>query len=117
MAQRSVWMAIGCAALFATTLGIAMAGAPQPRLFAAGVISGAANDAAATFSPDGKSVYFFRSNGQDSDIMSSHLDGMSWSPPVIAPFSGHWRDLEATMAPDGSYLIFASSRPIDDSDR
>ena len=93
------------------------AAAAMPSVFGAGVISGPANDAAATFTPDGKTVYFFRSNGQDYDIMTSHLNGARWSQPVIASFSGHWRDLEPAMAPDGSYLIFASSRPIDGSSR
>lgn len=87
----------------------------QPQVFAPGVISGPANDAAATFSPDGRTVHFFRSNGEDYDIMVSQFDGTHWSSPRIASFSGHWRDLEPAMAPDGSYLIFASSRPIDGS--
>lgn len=86
----------------------------RAEVFAPGVISGPANDAAATFSPDGRAVYFFRSNGEDYDIMLSRRDGAGrWSKPAIAPFSGQWRDLEPAMAPDGSYLIFASSRPID----
>ena len=85
----------------------------RAEVFAPGVISGPANDAAATFSPDGRTVYFFRSNGMDYDIMLSRRDSAGyWPKPVIAPFSGHWRDLEPAMAPDGSYLIFASSRPI-----
>ena len=102
-------------------LGVAQAVVPQtqadptPKIFGPGVISGPANDAAATFTPDGRTVYFFRANGADYDIMTSHLAGNRWSQPEIAPFSGHWRDLEPTMAPDGSYLIFASSRPIDGS--
>lgn len=87
----------------------------QPQVFAPGVISGPASDAAATFAPDGRTVYFFRSNGEDYDIMVSRLDGAHWSSPRIASFSGHWRDLEPAMAQDGSYLIFASSRPIDRS--
>lgn len=88
-------------------------GGTAATIFAPGVISGPANDAATTFSPDGRTVYFFRSNGEDYDIMTSHLAGNRWSQPRIASFSGHWRDLEPAMAPDGSYLIFASSRPID----
>lgn len=83
-----------------------------PQVFAPGVISGPSDDLAPAFTPDGKSVYFFRSNGSDYDIVVSHLDGRAWSKPVIAPFSGKWRDLEPAMAPDGSYLIFASSRPL-----
>jgi Tol biopolymer transport system component len=105
------------------TLGLAQAAGTQPQagnaptIFGPGVISGPANDAAATFSPDGRTVYFFRANGEDYAIMESHLAGNRWSQPQIAPFSGHWRDLEPAMAPDGSYLIFASSRPIDGSDK
>ncbi|HEX5952858.1 MAG TPA: hypothetical protein VFY94_06765 [Rhodanobacteraceae bacterium] len=86
----------------------------RAEIFAPGVISGPANDAAATFSPDGRTVYFFRSNGMDYAIMVARRNGAGhWSKPSIALFSGHWRDLEPAMAPDGSYLIFASSRPID----
>lgn len=88
------------------------AGGGTPSVFAPGIISGPADDMAATFTPDGKSVYFTRGNGEDYDILTSRFDGTRWSQPVIAPFSGHWRDLEPAMAPDGSYLVFASSRPI-----
>ena len=35
-----------------------------------------------------------------------------WSEPEIAPFSGQYRDLEPFFSPDGSYLYFASSRPL-----
>lgn len=86
--------------------------AADPTLFAPGVISGPADEMAPAFTPDGKSVYFTRSNGSDYDIMVSHREGEGWSKPVVAPFSGQWRDLEPAMAPDGSYLIFASSRPL-----
>lgn len=103
------------AVLFITLTAHAAPPMPTPTLFAPSVISGPANDDAATFARDGKTVYFFRSNGDDYDIMVSHLDGTHWSQPKIASFSGHWRDLEPAMAPDGSYLIFASSRPIDGS--
>ena len=86
-----------------------------PTIFAPGVISGPANDTATTFAPDGRTVYFTRSNDEDADILTSHFDGARWSLPTLASFSGHWRDLEPAMAPDGSYLVFASNRPIDTS--
>lgn len=82
-------------------------------IFAPGVISGPADDTSATFSADGRTVYFTRGNSDDYDILTAHFDGSRWSQPVIASFSGHWRDLEPAMAPDGSYLVFASSRPVD----
>ncbi|MGH8372319.1 MAG: hypothetical protein ACRETO_06275 [Gammaproteobacteria bacterium] len=118
MVRRSILLSLGGIAIFAGTIGMTWAASPPaPRVFAPGVISGPANDAATTFTPDGKTVYFFRSNGEDYDIMVSRFDGEHWSQPVIAPFSGHWRDLEPAMAPDGSYLIFASSRPINNGDK
>lgn len=121
MARNSIWRVIAPLVASIGMLGLAEAAMPQaqgagtPTLFGPGVISGPANDDAATFTPDGRTLYFFRANGDGDDIMTSHLDGTRWSQPVIASFSGHWRDLEPTMAPDGSYLIFASSRPIDGS--
>ena len=86
--------------------------APEPQVFAPGVISSPASDLSPAFTADGKTVFFTRANANQSVILESHLIKRQWSPPVIAPFSGVWRDLEATMAPDGSYLIFASNRPV-----
>lgn len=83
-----------------------------PQVFAPGVISGPADDEGPTFTPDGRTVYFFRNNSSDYFIMESHRLKDGWSTPVIAPFSGQWRDLEPALSPDGSYMIFASTRPI-----
>ncbi len=82
-----------------------------PRIFSPGVISGSANDLSPAFTPDGRTVFFTRSNSSQSTILISHLSAGTWSKPQIASFSGEWLDLEPTMAPDGSYLIFISSRP------
>ncbi len=84
----------------------------EPTLFAPGVISGSAHDSAPAFTPDGETVYFGRSTDAGSFIVVSHKTAKGWSEPTIASFSGRWRDMEPAMAPDGSYLIFASNRPI-----
>lgn len=84
---------------------------PTPQVFAPGVISGPASDLSPAFTPDGKTVFFTRANAGQSVILMSHLVGGRWASPVIAPFSGEWRDLEPTMAPSGAYLVFASNRP------
>jgi Tol biopolymer transport system component len=97
-------LSAGCAASIA-------AQQPEPKVFAPGVISGPANDLSPAFTPDGRTVLFTRANSSQSVILVSHLSGDKWTKPAIAPFSGTWRDLEATMAPDGSFLIFASNRP------
>jgi Tol biopolymer transport system component len=96
--------------------GAAAHASAAPSVFAPGLISGPADDEAPTFTPDGRTVYFFRGNSKDYYIMESHRVGARWSTPRIASFSGHWRDLEPALAPDGSYLIFASSRPLPGSD-
>jgi WD40-like Beta Propeller Repeat len=86
----------------------------SPKLFAPGVISGPAHDLSPAFTPDGKTVYFTRSNGSASIIVTSTFANGQWSTPAIASFSGTWNDLEPAMAPDGSFLVLASNRPTAD---
>lgn len=70
------------------------------------------NNAAPAFAPDGHTVFFFQSSGPSSTsiVFSQETDG-HWSSPKTAPFSGQYRDLEPSFAPNGKYLIFASNRP------
>jgi Tol biopolymer transport system component len=89
----------------------------SPEVFAPGVISGIANNLAPAFTPDCQRVYFGRSNGADNVILVSDLAGDHWTPPRLAAFSGIWRDLEPSMSPDGSRLVFASNRPPQQSGR
>ncbi len=96
-------------AAFAATGSIAQG--QTPEIFAPGVISSGAIDLTPAFTPDCRTVYYTVGNGPDDVIMTSRFEHGRWSAPVVAPFSGRWRDLEAAMAPDGSYLVFASNRP------
>lgn len=106
------FVAVAVLSSSAAVAGPAVASAPQiPQVFAPGVISGPLDDASPAFAPDGKTVFFMR--GDDSwTLMESHLTDGKWSVPRAAPFSGHWRDLDPAMAPDRSYLLFVSNRPI-----
>ena len=113
---RNALVIAGSALLHCGFAAASTAAPGTPAVFAPGVISGPAADEGPTFTPDGKTVYFFRANSQDSFLMESHRVKGGWSKPVVAPFSGQWRDLEPALAPDGSYLIFASSRPLPGSD-
>ena len=83
-----------------------------PVVFAPGVISSGANDGAPTISPDGRALYFERTNGRWSAILESHSTAGQWSAPELASFSGTSSDQQPTLSPDGSYLIFVSSRPL-----
>ncbi|WP_404614614.1 TolB-like translocation protein [Rhodanobacter hydrolyticus] len=90
--------------------------ADGPVVFAPDAIPAGADDGAAVFTPDGATVYFMRGTGDGSTLMESrHRDGR-WSPPTVAPFSGRWHDLDPAMAPDGSFLLFASNRPATPGD-
>lgn len=104
-----------------TSFCIEMSVAPPigtPTLFAGGIKWGSlpgwgpGPDASPAFTPNGKTVYFTHPEGEKRTIMVSHLSKGVWSDPKIAKFSGTWRDIEPAMAPDGSYIIFVSNRPI-----
>lgn len=85
---------------------------PGKVAFAPGVISSAAGADAATFAPDGKLVVFDRPpTATKSVLMVARQEKGKWQAPEVLPFSGTWYDQDPAMAPDGSYLIFASDRP------
>lgn len=87
--------------------------ATAPELFAKSIISVPVSVAAPAFTPDGTTVYFHRREGEERTIYFSHKDGESWSAPVVAAFARQWTNIEPAMAPDGSYMIFASDRPLE----
>ena len=84
---------------------------PAVAIFAPGAIAGTANDGAAAFTPDGATVVFMRDTGSGSTLMESQREHGRWLAPRAAAFSGHWHDLDPSMAPDGSFLLFVSNRP------
>jgi hypothetical protein len=84
---------------------------PTAQIFAPGIISGPANDGSPTFSPDGITLYFTRSTANWTAILESRKIDGQWSKPVLASFSGEWPDSSPAMSPDGSYIVFQSTRP------
>src|SRR6266581_2587838 len=106
---------LALAALLLSSMGNALAApaaAEAPTIFAPGVISGPANDGSPTFTRDGNTLLFTRSGTGAGTIFESHLVKGRWSAPKIASFSGQWNDQHPSMAPDGSYFVFVSSRPV-----
>jgi len=83
------------------------------ELFGPGVVSTAANETSATFTPDGRTVYFMRGDhvSGDTAILVADRTGEGWSNVRVAPFSGVWKDSEPHVTPDGSRLYFVSNRP------
>lgn len=76
-----------------------------------GILNPGTDDSLA-FAPGDKAVYFDRSNGHRKTIMVSHEVNGRWSQPRPADFSGRWDDEDPAVAPDGSYIVFSSNRPI-----
>ena len=103
---------IAIVALALATLTTLATGAPTPDLFEPGVISSPANDGAPTFSPDGRTLFFERSNGKRSFIVTSHRVNAGWSKPEIASFAGPWNDQQPAYSPDGRFLVYVSPREV-----
>lgn len=78
-----------------------------------GLISTEAPEFALTLMPDGSELYFNRATADRSAfaIMVSRRTPGGWSEPVVAPFSGTWRDADPFITPDGRRLYFSSNRP------
>lgn len=109
MVQRSILLAVWCAASLACSTVIA---APdQPHVFAPGMISAAAGVDCLAFMPDSKTVFFHQEPWSLGMIMVAHKVKNRWSMPAIASFSGTWHDHDPAVAPDGSFVVFASNRP------
>ncbi|MDX1395038.1 MAG: hypothetical protein R3195_11630 [Gemmatimonadota bacterium] len=89
---------------------------PGAEVVAPGVVSTAAVEHGAAFSPDGDTMYFTRSTaawgagGGRSTILVSRLAGGEWTDPVPAPFSGEHDDSSPFVSPDGRRLFFVSQR-------
>jgi Tol biopolymer transport system component len=85
-----------------------------PQLFAKGILSDGLSNRDFTISPRGNEI-FFTIQGPHfslSTILHMTLRSGKWSKPEVAPFSGKWRDLEATFSPDGQWIYFSSDRPL-----
>lgn len=87
------------------------AGGAAPTVFAPGEVSGPLNVDSATFSPDGRTVFFDQSADGVSTIVTARLRGGHWTAAQIAPFSGAWLDKDPAMSPDGRFIVFGSNRP------
>src|ERR1700742_4954021 len=81
-----------------------------PRIFAPGILSDGLSNRDFTISPSGDEIFF---TIQQRGFLSSTIIRLvkvngEWSKPEIAPFSGTYRDLEATFTADGKTIFFSS---------
>lgn len=85
-----------------------------PELFGPGTFSTGAWDFFVALTPDQRTAYFCRANGDFSyyTILETRLIGGRWSQPRVASFSGRWSDADPHLTVDGSRLFFISNRPV-----
>jgi len=85
-------------------------------LLSEGILSTSLNERDFALSPDGNEIYYTvsipRSIFQTIVFRKRQKDGR-WSAPEVAPFAGHFSDLEPAFTADGSTLYFASNRPLE----
>ena len=86
----------------------------QPRIFAEGAISTPDDEMDATFTADGKTIYFTKTHFPNrlGVIVSAHFQNGKWSEPEVVSFSGRFTDYDPFITPDGTKLFFASNRPL-----
>jgi Tol biopolymer transport system component len=84
----------------------------RPAVFGPGVISTPFEEVAATFTPDGNTVYFAQGTIA-MEICYAKKAHDSWQQPHVAPFSGRWGDWDPFLSPDGRQIYFVSNRPLD----
>ncbi len=89
-----------------------------PSILGPGVISSPDPEFAASFTPDGATVFFNRASADRSrlSILISRATQDGFRPPEVAPFSGTHRDVDPFVTPDGERLYFSSSRPTEPAD-
>lgn len=109
------WPLLSCADGYAdlTRADWMSAEAPQPTLFAPGVISTQQREYGITFTPDGETAYFTRRpqrRGGTRIFVSHYVDGR-WTEPEPAPFTVE-RDETPFITADGSTFLFSSRRPM-----
>ena len=80
------------------------------------------------FAPDGRSMFVALFPSQVAKVENraapagspevalyeSRREGERWSVPQLLPFAGQWTDYEASLSPDGQWMLFNSSRPTPD---
>lgn len=83
-----------------------------PQIFMPGSLSGPASEDCLSLTPDGNTAVYDISSGKNVFMVQSRRVNGAWSKPEIIPFSGVWKDHDPALSPDGSFLVFASNRPL-----
>jgi WD40-like Beta Propeller Repeat len=87
----------------------------KPELFMPGFVSTSLPERDMAISPNGDEMFFTIASPLSAfqTIAYSRKDQSgNWMEPQVAPFCGHYSDLEPAFTSDGNRLYFSSNRPI-----
>jgi WD40-like Beta Propeller Repeat len=89
----------------------------DPVVVGDGVISTPADEFGGQLDRDDATLFFNRSipRSQIYTLFESRRVNGRWAAPEVVPWSGTWRDFDATLSPDGQRLYFISDRPREGS--
>ena len=86
-------------------------------LFESRFVSTGLDELNSVFSPDGREFYFCVRNFTGAvSIFQLKMQGEAWSEPELLPFASRYGDIDVTLSPDGTKLLFCSRRPRPGSD-
>lgn len=83
-----------------------------PEIFAPGIISTGFRENCATFTADGKDLYYGIVGAPYSVIIYIKLENSQWTKPQIIPVIGKYSNFDFTLSPDGKRVYFTSYRPL-----
>lgn len=90
----------------------------MPKVFEPKIVSTGLDELNSVFSPDGREFYFCVRNFSGAvSIFQMKMEGEKWSQPKLLPFASRYGDIDVTMSPDGTKILFSSKRPIPGSDK
>lgn len=86
----------------------------KPKILAPGIISKSSFEGHASITPDGREIYYavYTLDLRFSLIALSSRTDVTWTEPLVAPFSGRFSDGSPALSPDGNRLFFSSNRPV-----
>ncbi|QEM11253.1 PD40 domain-containing protein [Mucilaginibacter rubeus] len=113
-----IFMLIACSGFAQLSYPDATLPADTPRLFAQGILTDGLSNRDFTISSKGDEIFFTLQQPRfiTSTILHIQKKNGKWGKPEVAPFSGRYRDLEASFSPDGQTIYFSSDRPLNEND-